>query len=178
ADATVIQGGGSARVEPHPPVSPLAGLRARFGAAEFEIAHERGCYSFKRTPILERPLLRGPLNVQYFAGRERAGDPVFEDHSARGLFTFIGPVGNAVPNEFSLEVRGTVVAPESGEWTFTLVQVGRAKLSIDGVVVVDNWQPQGRSDAFMGFGSSEATGTIALTAGEPHELLVEFVPPG
>jgi beta-glucosidase len=178
ADATVIQGGGSARVEPHPPVSPLAGLRARFGAAEIEIAHERGCYSFKRTPILERPLLRDPLNVRYFAGRERAGDPVFEDHSARGLFTFIGPVGNGVPNEFSLEVRGTVVAPESGEWTFTLVQVGRAKLSIDGVVVVDNWQPQGRSDAFMGFGSSEATGTIALNAGEPHEVLVEFVPPG
>jgi beta-glucosidase len=178
ADATVIQGGGSARVEPHPPVSPLAGLRARFGAAEIEIAHERGCYSFKRTPILERPLLRDPLNVRFFAGRERAGDPVFEDHSARGLFTFIGPVGNGVPNEFSLEVRGTVVAPESGEWTFTLVQVGRAKLSIDGVVVVDNWQPQGRSDAFMGFGSSEATGTIALNAGEPHEVLVEFVPPG
>jgi beta-glucosidase len=177
ADAMVIQGGGSARVEPHPPVSPLAGLRARFEGAGVEIAHERGCYSFKRTPILERPVLRDALNVKYFAGRERAGDPVFEDTSARGLFTYIGPVGHGVPNEFSLEVRGTVVAPESGEWTFTLVQVGRARLSIDGEVVVDNWQPKGRSEAFMGFGSGEAAGTITLTAGEPHEVLVEFVPP-
>src|SRR4029077_9091309 len=31
ADAMVIQGGGSARVTPHAPVSPLAGLRARYG---------------------------------------------------------------------------------------------------------------------------------------------------
>ena len=177
ADATVIQGGGSARVTPHPPVSPLAGLRARFAPAGVEVAHERGCYSFKRTPVLEDPVLRGPLQVQYFAGRERAGDPVYEEDSARGLFTFIGPVGHGVPAEFSLKVRGTVVAPETGEWTFTLVQVGRAKLSVDGEVIVDNWNPTGRSDAFMGYGSAEAAGTIALTAGEPHTLEVEFVPP-
>jgi beta-glucosidase len=178
ADATVIQGGGSARVTPHPPVSPLDGLRARFAPAEVEVAHERGCFSFKRTPALEHPVLRDPLQVRYYAGRERAGDPVYEEHSARGLFTFIGPVGHGVPNEFSLEVRGTIVAPETGEWTFTLVQVGRAKLSVDGKVVVDNWMPTGRSDAFMGYGSAEAAGTIMLVAGEPHTLEVEFVPPG
>ncbi len=71
------------------------------------------------------------------------GEPVYVEDSARGLFTFIGPVGNGVPDEFSLKVRGTVVAPESGEWTFTLVQVGRAQLTIDGEVVVDNWHPAG-----------------------------------
>jgi beta-glucosidase len=177
ADATVIQGGGSARVTPHPPVSPLAGLRARFGGAGIEVAHERGCYSFKRTPVLDDPMLRGPLSAQYYAGRERAGDAVYEEDSARGLFTFIGPVGHGVPEEFSLKVRGTVVAPETGEWTFTLVQVGRAKLSIDGEVIVDNWTPNGRSDAFMGYGSAEAAGTTTLSEGEPHTLEVEFVPP-
>ncbi len=178
ADATVIQGGGSARVTPHPPVSPLVGLRARLARGGVEVAHERGCYSFKRTPILESPVLRDPLTVEYYAGRERAGEPVHVEESALGLFTFIGPVGNGVPDEFSLKVRGTVVAPESGEWTLTLVQVGRAKLTVDGEVVVDNWNPTGRSDAFMGYGSAEAAGTIVLTAGEPRTLEVEFVPPG
>ena len=177
ADATVIQGGGSARVTPHPPVSPLAGLRARFEPAGVEVAHERGCFSFKRTPVLEDPVLRDALRVEYYAGRERTGDPVHVEETARGLFTFIGPVGNGVPDEFSLKVSGTVVPPESGEWTFTLVQVGRAKLSIDGEVVVDNWNPSGRSDAFMGFGSAEAAGTIELNAGEAHTIEVEFVPP-
>ena len=177
ADTTVIQGGGSARVTPHPPVSPLAGLRARFDPAAVEVAHERGCFSFKRTPVLEQPVLRDALRVEYFAGRECAGDPVHEEDSARGLFTFIGPVGHGVPAEFSLKARGTIVAPETGEWTFSLVQVGRAKLSIDGEVIVDNWSPTGRSEAFMGFGSAEVAGTIALTAGETHTLEVEFVPP-
>ncbi|HEV7524551.1 MAG TPA: glycoside hydrolase family 3 C-terminal domain-containing protein [Acidimicrobiia bacterium] len=178
ADATVIQGGGSARVTPHPPVSPLAGLRARFEPAGVEVVHERGCYSFKRTPILETgPVLQAPLTVEYFAGREREGDPAYVEESARGLFTFIGPVGNGVPDEFSLKARGTIAASETGEWTFTLVQVGRARLTIDGELVVDNWNPVGRSDAFMGYGSGEAAGSIELTAGEPHTLEVEFVPP-
>jgi beta-glucosidase len=178
ADAMVIQGGGSARVTPHAPVSPLAGLRARYDGTDVEVVHERGCYSFKRTPILEAPVLRDTLTVEYYAGRERAGAPVHTEDSARGLFTYIGPVGHGVPEQFSLKAGGTIVAPESGEWTFTLVQVGRARLTIDGEVVVDNWQPTGRSDAFMGFGSSEAAGTIELRAGEPHTLEVEFVPPG
>ncbi len=177
ADATVIQGGGSARVTPHPPVSPLAGLRARFEADGVDVVHERGCYSFKRTPVLDERALQSPLQVEYFAGRERAGEPVYTEDSARALFTYIGPVGHGVPSEFSMRVTGTVVATESGEWKFTLVQVGRARLLLDGNVVVDNWNPTGRSDAFMGFGSAEAEGTITLTAGEPHELEVQFVPP-
>jgi beta-glucosidase len=56
--------------------------------------------------------------------------------------------------------------------------VGRARLLIDGNVVVDNWKPTARSDAFMGFGSAEAIGTITLESGEPHTLEVEFVPGG
>ncbi len=82
-----------------------------------------------------------------------------------------------MPDEFSLKVTGTIVAPEDGEWTFTLVQVGRARFTIDGQVVVDNWNPTGRSDAFMGFGSGEASGTIELRAGEPHTIEVEFIAP-
>jgi len=178
ADAMVIQGGGSARVTPHAPVSPLAGLRNRYDGTGVEVVHERGCFSFKQTPVLEAPILRDALTVEYFAGRERDGEPVHTEESARGLFTYIGPVGYGVPDQFSLKVRGTIVAPESGAWTFSLVQVGRARLTIDGELVVDNWQPSGRSDAFMGFGSSEVAATVELRAGEPHTLEVEFVPPG
>jgi beta-glucosidase len=178
ADATNIQGGGSARVTPHTPVSPLAGLRARFARDGVEVAYERGCDSFKHTPVLDERALRGPLRAEYFAGRERAGEPVHVESSGRALFTYIGPVGHGVPTEFSMRISGTVVAPESGEWTFSLVQVGRARLLLDGEVLVDNWHPEGRSDAFMGFGSAEVANTIELTAGEAHTIEVEFLPPG
>jgi beta-glucosidase len=178
ADAMNIQGGGSARVTPHPPVSPLAGLRARFEKQGVEVAYERGCDSYRTTPVLDERLLQGPLRAEYFAGRERAGEAVRVESHGRGYFTFIGPVGHGVPQEFSMRITGTVVVPESGEWTFALVQVGRARLRIDGEVLVDNWSPTGRSDAFMGFGSEEVAGTIELRTGEPHTLEVEFTPPG
>jgi beta-glucosidase len=178
ADALVIQGGGSARVTPHPPVSPLAGLRARFERDGMTVEHERGCYSFKVTPVLDERVLVRPLRVEYFAGRDREGDVLYTQVSARALFTYIGPVGHGVPEQFSLRATGTIAATETGEWTLSLVQVGRARLLLDGVVVVDNWEPSGRSDAFMGFGSAELSVVVPLVAGEEHELVVEYTPPG
>ena len=177
AAVAMIQGGGSARVSAFTPVTPLAGLLERFGTA-FRIEHERGCSSYKQTPVLDGTVLDGPLQVAYYAGRERAGEPALVEPGDRGWFTFTGPFTPEVPEEFSMRITGTLVAPETGEWTFGLVQVGRAKLSIDGEVVVDNWQPSGRSDAFMGFGSAEVTAAIDLAAGESHRLEVEFVPAG
>ena len=53
-------------------VSPLAGLRARFGDA-VEIVHERGCTNSKITPPLDTRFLDGPLAIAYYAGRERDG---------------------------------------------------------------------------------------------------------
>src|SRR5262249_44662103 len=82
-----------------------------------------------------------------------------------------------VPEEFSMRITGTVVVPESGAWTFSLVQIGRARLSIDGAVLVDNWNPSGRSDAFMGFASAEVSAAIDLVAGEPHALEIEYTLP-
>ena len=174
AAVAMIQGGGSARVSQFPPVSPLAGLHERFDAA-FRVEHERGCSSFKQTPVLDATVLDGNLEVAYYAGRERSGDPVLVEPGDRGWFTFTGPFTPEVPAEFSMRISGTLVAPESGAWTFGLVQIGRARLSIDGELVVDNWEPSGRSEAFMGFASAEATATIELAAGEPHRLEVEYV---
>jgi beta-glucosidase len=174
ADIAMIQGGGSARVSPHRPVTPLAALRARF--TDVEIMHERGCASFKRTPVLDRRLLDGPLRVDYYAGRERTGPVVYSELAPHGYFTFLGPVGHDVPEEFSLRVTGTLVAPESGAWTLTLVQAGRARLALDGETVLDNWRPAARSDAFFGFGSEELSTVVELEVGEPHALEVEFVP--
>ena len=170
----MIQGGGSARVSPFSSVTPLTGLRERFGES-FRIEHERGCSSYKQTPVLDLTVLDGPLRVAYYPGRERSGEPALVEPGDRGWFTFTGPFTPEVPEEFSMRISGTLVAPESGSWTFSLVQIGRARLSIDGEVVVDNWEPTGRSEAFMGFASSEVTGTIELVAGERHELEVEYV---
>ncbi|MGO9875545.1 MAG: glycoside hydrolase family 3 protein [Acidimicrobiia bacterium] len=174
AAVAMIQGGGSARVSPFPPVAPLNGLRERFGDT-FRIEHERGCSSFKQTPVLDTSVLDGPLEITYYPGRECRGEPALIETGDRGWFTFTGPFTPEVPPEFSMRISATLMMPESGTWTFGLVQVGRARLTIDGEVVVDNWEPTGRSEAFMGFASAEVTATVELTAGVRHALEVEYV---
>ena len=67
ADIAHVMGGGSARVPTHPLVSPLVGLRARFGA-DVEIVHERGCTNNKITPPLDTRFLDGAIEVAYYAG--------------------------------------------------------------------------------------------------------------
>ena len=59
----MIQGGGSARVSAFTPVTPLAGLRERFGES-FRVEHERGCSSYKQTPMLDDRVLAGPLELR------------------------------------------------------------------------------------------------------------------
>ena len=151
----MIQGGGSARVH-----AASAGLAARRAARALRRRRSRSCTSagaqLQAHAGARHAVLDGPLQVEYYAGREREGEPVLVEDGERGWFTFIGPVGAGVPDEFSMRVTGTFVAPESGRVDVrrSCRSAGRG-CSIDGEVVVDNWNPTGRSDAFMGFGSAE-----------------------
>lgn len=57
---------------------------------------------------------------------------------------------------------------------FGITVAGRAKLYIDGQLVVDNWTKQKRGDAFFGTGTIEERGVFNLIAGKKHELFVDF----
>jgi beta-glucosidase len=57
---------------------------------------------------------------------------------------------------------------------FTLRQGGRARLLVDGAVVLDGFEdPPPRGEAMIGLVSEEIAAEVELTAGEPVELLVE-----
>jgi len=175
ADIAHVMGGGSARVPTHNLVSPLDGLRTRFGDA-VELVHERGCTNNKITPPLDTRFVDGPLEISYYAGRERAGDPVLVEETQRAYFTWMGPVGGGVPDDFSVRLHATLVPPESGAWTMSIVQAGRARVLVDDEVFLDNWHPTERGEAFYGMGSKELTDTIELTAGRRYDIVVEAVP--
>jgi beta-glucosidase len=175
ADIAHVMGGGSARVPTHPLVSPLVGLQGRFGDA-VEIRHERGCTNNKITPPLDTRFLDGNIEVAYYAGRERSGDPVLVEDSERAYFTWLGPVGGGVPDDFSVRLRATLLPDETGAWKFSIVQAGRARVLLDGEVFLDNWNPTERGDAFYGMGSKELETTRRLDAGRRYELTVEAIP--
>jgi beta-glucosidase len=174
ADIAHVMGGGSARVPTHDLVAPLPALTARF--AGVEILHERGCTNSKITPPLDTRFLDGPLLVEYYAGREREGDPVLVEDTQRAHFTWFGPVGGGVPEDFSVRLRATLAPPESGPWKLTVVQAGRARVLLDGEVALDNWNPTERGPAFYGMGSKELEGTFDLEAGRRYEMVVEAIP--
>ena len=154
-----------------PPVTPFAGMRERFGDA-FRIEHERGCSSFKQTPVLDATVLDGPLQIAYYAGRERSGAPVLVEPGDRGWFTFTGPFTPEVPAEFSMRVSGTLVAPETGAWTFGLVQVGRARLAIDGEIApaarIAEAFTGGRPNSFPYAGHFHLDESVAKVASQPR----------
>ena len=174
ADIAHVMGGGSARVPTHDLVAPLPALLARFG--DVEIVHERGCTNNKITPPLDTRFLDGSLVIEYYAGRELAGEPALVEDSQRAYFTWMGPVGGGVPDDFSVRLRATLVPPESGPWKLSVVQAGRARVLVDGEMFLDNWNPTERGEAFYGMGSKELTDTIDLTAGRRYDVVVEAIP--
>ena len=169
ARRTTIQGGGSARVSPHYQTNVLDALRAALGDA-VEVVHAEGCTNFRRLPVLEA----AELVMESFASPDLSGAPLAERTVRRPDFTWLGsdaPVPNG--RQFSARLRGTLVPEVSGIHQFSLTCVGRARLLVDGAVVVDGWTAPAPGDSYFGFGNAEVVGELALTAGRAVELVIE-----
>jgi beta-glucosidase len=175
ADVAVIQGGGSAQVNPHRAVSPLEGIRARLGDA-VRVRFERGASSHKLVPIFDDRFLEGELVEQYFANAELTGAPALERRSRRAYHLWLA---GAVPagleaGKFSVRTTGRFVAPESGAYTWSLASLGRSRLFVDGALVVDNWTKQERGEFFFGLGSTEVRASVELAGGRAYDVAIEF----
>ena len=64
---------------------------------------------------------------------------------------------------------------EDTDFEFGLLSAGRAKLYLDGKLLIDNWTKQKRGDAFFTSGSAEEYGVFQLKAGVKHEVFVDFM---
>lgn len=180
ARAGQIQGGGSAGVAPHYAVHPLEALTERLGAER--VVYEPGCridkYVRPFAPDSLRPASgedRPGLTLEYWNGTGFSGDPALSRVVRRSAATWMGPVAPGVdPRRFSARYSGTFTPSESGAHTFGLMSAGRARMSIDGRIAVDNWSEQVPGDSFFGSGSSERRERVELRAGEPYALSIEF----
>jgi beta-glucosidase len=178
AASTAIQGGGSARVNPVAVRSVFQALRDRLTPAGVHVVHERGCITWSSTPALE-----GAFRLEYFAGTgfdAEDFEPVVRhsDDARLGSFTWLGSPGRSdsglSASNWVMRAHVTVVPEDDGPWTFSLAQVGTARLLVDGTVVIDARGEQARGQGFFGFGSEEAFGTIELQKGHSHEVVVEY----
>jgi beta-glucosidase len=145
-------GGGSASLRPHYRITPLEAIRAHLGD-RVAIRHERGCDIDRTTLPLGATQLSTPngtpgLAVEFFAGPDLAGAVVHQRVSPDSHLLFFGEPAPDVPAEaFSFGATGRFTPVDAGPHTFTLVQAGRARVLVDGEVLLDGMSdppPPGR----------------------------------
>jgi beta-glucosidase len=175
ADVSVVQGGGSSAVNPHYTVTVLDGLRARLGDAT-TVVHRRGCDAYRTAPPLDpRWTTDGAFTLEYFAGRELAGEPLHTATTRSARLNWLGTPWPGVPaTDYSVRLSTTFRAPEDGTWTFSLVAGGQGRLLLDGEVVLDMWDQWRPGTAFFGLGSEEIRHEVHLSAGQTIELRAEL----
>jgi beta-glucosidase len=174
AEVAVAQGGGSARVQPHRTVAPLAGLRVRFPATDVVFAP--GARTSSANALLDGRFAQsssGPgLHIDYRA--ERGGpvvasatlseaDPIWSAQFATGID----------PLQFHANGMTTLTARRTGPHELEIASVGDCTLSIDDVVVLRT-DPSEPSETFFGYGTKPVRTTVDLIGGEPHRLEVDY----
>ena len=178
AQAPCIMGGGSAEVTPYPVQSPLDALRDALGDA-VTVTCERGC-DIDRSP---RPLGSAGLptidgfEVELFATAEPEGEPVDTYRVDTLRVLQFGGFDAAPTGDASMRIRGSIVAPEAGEYTLAMAQAGgAARVRVGGIVVLDgvsNPPPPGGPE-FFGMASQDLVATAHLDAGVPTDVEVTF----
>jgi beta-glucosidase len=169
ADRAVIMGGGSAGVEPDHRTSPLEALRTTFGDGT-TFVYEPGVDLARTTSVL-----RVPLVAEYFGDLDCAGDAVHRAELHATELSHLGPPVPGLDGPFSVRASGTYRPSEPGRYLFTLTHVGRARVLVDGVVVVDGFDESlPRGPSFMGLGSQELTCELELEGGQDIEVAVEY----
>jgi beta-glucosidase len=165
-------GGGSSTVTGFRDPSLVDELRAQLPDAD--IAYEEGCRLAVEARRIDPRLLGDGLDLEYFSGTGFQGEPAGRALLARGHFMALGDLSPGVSaGDFSLRATATFVADQDGTWQLGLANAGRARLLLDGEVVIDNTEPV-RGDAFFGAGSTIVTTDRDLVAGEKHQLTVEL----
>lgn len=164
-----IMGGGSAQLRPHRSPSLHEVLAPQLGD---RLVLQRGCDIDKTV----RPLVSPGTRLELFDSTDWTG--AVRATSVEGdlkMLWFGAPAPGLDENAFSFRATARLQVTDTGPHLLTLVQAGRARLLVDGVVVLDGFtDPPAMGSDFFGLGSEEVQATVALTAGTEVELVVEY----
>jgi beta-glucosidase len=168
AKTAQIMGGGSAQLNPHYRVTPYEALRAALPDG-VSLTYELGADNRRLTAIHE-----GAVEIEYFGGREFDGPPVHCAKTREAIFMFFGlETPGFAPNDFSARMRSHHVAPATGDVEFGLISSGRARLIIDGELVIDAWDFEPGKEYFNS-ACDEVRGLRRLEAGRSYDIVVEY----
>ena len=184
AAAAMIMGGGSSALVAQHETSPLDALVDRLGE-RLEIRYEPGVVTDRSAQPLggrttERSDGQRGFDVVYFDSTDWTGPEVGTSTFRDGRILHFDRVpGVSDLRSFSFRATTTFTPAVDGNHALTLVQAGRARLLVDGQVVVDGIaQPMPLGEEFFGMGSAEADAAVPMVAGRPVEVTVEWTSEG
>jgi beta-glucosidase len=182
ADRAQIMGGGSASLAPHYRVTPLDAIRERLDE-NVRIRYAPGSDTDRTVPPLELGQVSAPdgepgFSVELFSAGRPGGDAVHRTHRDGRIIFFGDPapgVDGLDATSFSFRATGRFVTDTAGTYLFTMVQLGRARLVVDGRLAIDGMDdPPPPGESFFGLGSAEMAVDVEVEAGRPVELVVEW----
>lgn len=161
-----VMGGGSAQLRPHRSPSLLSVLRERLG----------GDVLFARGPDVDktvRPLVAPGTTVEV---RDASGALVSATtQDDLKVLWFGAPAPGVDESAFSARAVARLRAEEAGPHELTLVQSGRATVTVDGTRVLDGvTDPPPRGESLLGLGSVELSATVELAAGQEVEVVLDY----
>ncbi|KAH7905370.1 glycoside hydrolase family 3 protein [Hygrophoropsis aurantiaca] len=183
AKAYVLSGGGSAALKPSYFVSPYDGIVAAL-PPNVEVTYSEGASTYMEMPSLDFEMLtstgeRGWIGSWYAHEDDESMATVSQPMERRLIdetrifISTSSPKG--ITRRWTMKLEGQL-KPRAHDCTFEfgLTVAGRAKLYVDGKLVIDNWTRQRRGESFFNSGSMEEKGRVALKANTKHNILVEF----
>ena len=130
AEQAHLMGGGSAQLRAHRIVPLSDVLRERLGDDQLTI--ESGCVHGGAVRPLTLPM------VATF--RDSAGNDVGSTNERdTRLLWFNAPLEGLDPDNFSFTAKGVLTVRETGSHLFTLVQAGRARVTVGGQIILDGF---------------------------------------
>ena len=150
--------------------TPLAALQERL--PNTEIRYEPGCVIDRKTPALDASQLTTAdgepgLGLTFYAGTAFEGEPIGSGVCESSRLLYLGSPADGVPaSGWSLRAQGYFVPALTGTYEITLNQVGKTRVLLDGIVVLDGTNaPVGGGEDFFGIAGPPITTTMGLTAG-------------
>jgi len=177
ADEAATGGGGSSFVSPFYAVSPLEGLKKRFGDT-IQILFAKGDSTPRpRVTPAENAVLWTPdkkqngLQAEYFNNKKLEGQPaiVRVDAQVNNDYGTGSPDRSIQPNFFSIRWTGWIKVPENGKYVLSTLSDDGVRLYLDDKLVIDNWTNHGPMiDQYL----------CNLVAGRFYKLRLEFYEDG
>src|SRR6195952_2360523 len=165
AEHPITAAGGSAVVTASAPViTPLAGITTRAARTGIAVTHSQGTLGLAALPAVPASAFGAGLTVSYYATNDLTGAAV-----ATATVPNLDVTGNPPPVAslpvWSARYTGTITAPATGSYRFSLSAGANVQVWIDGHRVVD----------YTPMREAVRNGLIDLTTGS-HSIRVEVTP--